>query len=165
MNTLLIQVASNPADVSGMDELLWRVLWQPIGLPRQVRRRFLVAGEQIELVAKQDDRLVGGLVAAKTADAEIELRHLAVSASERGRGIGRRLVEALIREAASRGCNRVHTIARNYSAGFFRKLGFRPAAGVAPEHPAFARHGITFELMEMMIESAGTGQARPGLRD
>ena len=124
MNTLLIQVASNPADVSGMDELLWRVLWQPIGLPRQVRRRFLVAGEQIELVAKQDDRLVGGLVAAKTADAEIELRHLAVSASERGRGIGRRLVEALIREAASRGCNRVHTIARNSSAGFFRKLGF-----------------------------------------
>ena len=159
MNTLSIQSASDPAYASCLDELLWRVLWQPIGLPRQVRRQFHVSGEQIELVAKEGDRLVGGLVAAATAGVDMELRHLAVLAGARGRGIGRQLLEALIREAASRGCNRVHTIARDSSAGFFRKLGFLTAPGVAPEHPAFARHGITFELMEKTIEPAGTSDA------
>jgi len=68
-------------------------------------------------------------------------------------------VAELCRMAKAKRCRRIHTIARNTSAGFFRTLGFRMAPGQAPEHPAFLEHGITFELMERFVDQGAPAGA------
>lgn len=93
-----------------------------------------------------------GLVGVWTSDCEVELRHLAVSADAQDQGAGRQLVAALFQVVLPKGCRRIHTIARNTSAGFFPQLGFRTITGNAPRHPIFENHGITFELMENVFE-------------
>jgi N-acetylglutamate synthase-like GNAT family acetyltransferase len=83
---------------------------------------------------------------------EIELRHLAVDPSVQRKGVGRSLITDLFRIAMSRRCHRIHTIARNTSVSFFKAQGFHIASGKAPEHTVFLEHGITFELMEKVVE-------------
>lgn len=144
-------MVTSSATAEEVDGLLWRTLWEPLGLPREVRRRFAVDGEKIELVAREDGRVVGGLVAVWTGEGEVEVRHLAVGPGAQNRGTGRRLVAFLIETVRARGCRRIRTIARSTSSGFFRRLGFTTAPGTAPEHPDFKRHGIQFELMELII--------------
>ena len=159
MSEVVIECATSPKDVDELDELLWRILWQPLGFPRNVRQGFKVDGESIELVAKENGRVMGGVVAVWTGDTEVELRHLAVSPETQNQGTGRRLIESVVEIVRSKGCRRVHTIARNTSVGFFRNLGFRTARGTAPEHPVFNKHGIVFELMDRIVEPAGTDDA------
>jgi N-acetylglutamate synthase-like GNAT family acetyltransferase len=164
MNMATIETVATTTDVAELDELLWHILWQPLGLLRGVRHAFSVDGEELELVAKENGRIVGGLVAVWTADAEVELRHLAVASNAQRHGNGRSLVAELVRIVASRKCRRIHTIARNTSADFFRQLGFRAAQGKAPDHPAFMKQGITFELMERIVEPA-VGVGHPTTRE
>jgi len=52
-----------------------------------------------------------------------EIRSLAVSEAEQGKGYGRRLVEACLGEARSLDLSRVFTL--TYVPGFFIKMGFR----------------------------------------
>lgn len=150
MATIEIIMASDAA--ARLDELLWKELWQPLGLSRDVRHTFGLEGEEFELLAQESGQLLGGLVAALTGDNEVELRHLAVFSDVQRRGIGRSLVTELHRIAKTKNCRRIYTIARNTSREFFRKLGFQTAAGQAPEHPVFLEHGITFEVMERFVE-------------
>ncbi len=111
------------------------------------------------MVAKEHGRVIGGVVAIWTGDTEVELLHLAVVPEEQNEGTGRRLIERVVEIVRSRGCRRIHTIARNTSAGFFRNLGFRTAPGTAPEHPVFKKQGIVFELMDRIFEPAGASEA------
>lgn len=155
MDHSAVECAASEADSCGLDALLWEVLWEPLGLPRDTREAFHLDGECLELVAKVDGRLVGGLVAIWAAPTEIELRHLAVRPEAQSRGAGRELVRRLIATVGERGGGGIHTVARNTSAGFYRRLGFTTAPGEPPSHPVFARHGITFELLEMVVQAAG----------
>ncbi len=148
-----IAPAASPKIAEELDELLWRILWQPLGLPRNVRQEFKVDGESLELVAKKNGRITGGVVAVWTGCSEVELRHLAVVPGAQNRGTGRRLIESVVEIVRPKGCLRVHTIARNTSVGFFRNLGFRTAPGTAPEHPVFKNHGIVFEVIDILITS------------
>lgn len=154
VNKTSVEILKTACDTAEMDELLWSVLWQPLGLPRDIRSNFNLDGEKIELAAKENGQVVGGLVAVWTADNEIELRHLAVASGAQRKGIGRALVTELYRIASVKMCHRLHTIARNTSAGFFREVGFEAAQGHPPEHPVFLEHGITFVLMERIVEPA-----------
>lgn len=153
-----VETVTTAADAADLDELLWHILWKPLDLPRNIRRQFRIEGEEIELVAKQDGRIIGGLVAVWSGHAEWELRHLAVSPDARHRGVGQSLVLVLVRLGAAKGCRRIHTIARNTSVDFFRKLGFGTAAGKPPEHQAFMKHGFRFELMERIVEQCRSMQ-------
>lgn len=153
---IAVETVITKDDAGDLDELLWRVLWQPLGLLREVRRQFNIGGEEIELIARKDGQLVGGLVAVWTPDADIELRHLAVDPGVQLKGVGRSLIAKLLHLAVSERCHRIHTIARNTSVCFFQKQGFCITSGKAPEHPVFLEHGITFELMEKVIEKAGS---------
>lgn len=152
MNMAQVDTVKTTTDAAEIDELLWQVLWQPIGLPRDVRSEFSIGGEKIELVAKEGGRVVGGLVAVWTHDLDVELRHLAVAFNAQRHGIGRSLVNELFRIVTLKKSHRIHTIARNTSADFFRELGFRTVPGRALEHPVFLKHGITFEFMERIVE-------------
>jgi N-acetylglutamate synthase-like GNAT family acetyltransferase len=159
MQSITTEIAVNSADAAELDDLLWRVLWRPLGLPRNVRRNFSVDGEHLELASKAEGRIVGGLVAVWTSENDVELRHAAVKEDAWNQGTGRNLVAALVKIVTARGCCRIHTIARNTSTGFFRKLGFKTVPGSAPVHPVFKKHGITFEHMQRIVEPAGEGDA------
>lgn len=147
-----VEIVKTADDAAEVDELLWRVLWQPLGLPHEIRSNFHIDGEKLELAAKENGQVVGGLVAVWTSENEIELRHLAVNPSYQRKGIGQSLVAKLFSVASAKPFHRVHTIARNTSISFFRKLGFQTASGTPPEHPVFMKHCITFELMEKIVE-------------
>lgn len=147
-----VETVRTAEDAAELDELLWHVLWQPLGFPRDIRKDFSIVGEKIELTMKEKGQIIGGLVAVWTAENEIELRHLAVNHDYQRKGIGQSLVTELFRVASAKPFYRVHTTARNTSVDFFRKLGFQKAQGTPPEHPVFMKHGITFELMEKIVE-------------
>ncbi len=157
MSEIIIEPAASPKNADELDELLWCILWQPLGLPRNVRQSFKVDGKSLELVAKENGQVKGGVIAVWTGDTEVELRHLAIVLEEQNQGIGRRLIESVIEIVRPKGCRRIHTIARNTSVGFFKNLGFRTVPGTAPEHPVFKKHDIVFELMDRIVEPAGAG--------
>ena len=152
MDKLTIAPVSSKTESKELDHLLWEVLWKPFGLSRNVRDSFKLDGECVELVAKANGRLVGGLVANWTTPSEVEIRHIALKPEVQNQGAGRQLVTFLISTVSRQGCFRIHTVARNTSAGFFRKMGFKTAHGTPPEHSDFKKHGITFELMERIVE-------------
>jgi GNAT superfamily N-acetyltransferase len=81
------------------------------------------------LVAIQDEQIVGHLQLIETAAAgETEIKNMAVLASHRRRGIGRRLIAAAIRLACaeSRQTLRVATAAADLdNLRFYQRLGFR----------------------------------------
>lgn len=154
MCAAVIQQFTTPNERAALDELLWVVLWKPLNLPRNIRDSFKLEGGYLELGAKLDDVLIGGLVANWTSPTEVEIRHLVVRPQNQNQGVGARLVGELWVRVSRQGCARVHTIARNTSAGFFRKLGFTRAPGEPPEQPHFKRHGITFELLEKSVEQS-----------
>lgn len=148
---VIFRTALSTSQAMELDELLWTVLWKPLGLDRDVRSKFKAQGRESVIAAEVDGRIIGGLVAVWGDQGEVEIRHLAVDPAMRGRGVGTRLATALLESARVQGCCRVHVIARNTSVPFFRKLGFGPAPGTAPQHPLFEQHGIRFELMEMVL--------------
>jgi N-acetylglutamate synthase-like GNAT family acetyltransferase len=151
MNEVSIECAASPKDSDELDELLWRILWEPLHLPRSMRQEFKVEGESFELVAKENGRVTGGAVVIWTGDDEVELRHMAVEPEAQMQGTGRRLIDRLVEIVRSKGCRKIHTMARNTSVGFYENLGFRKAPGTVPAHPAFSKHGIFFELMDRFV--------------
>ncbi len=77
-------------------------------------------------IAESEGRTVG-MVGLIPGDREAELEPLIVSTSYRGSGVGRRLVEAVVEAARSRGLRLVTTrpVARNKEAiQFFHEMGF-----------------------------------------
>ena len=160
---LAVEVAASARDKKDLDNLLWRTLWNPLGLPRDTRQKFSIQGEELELVAKADCQVVGGLVAVITSAREVELRHLAVSAEFQRQGIGESLIAGLVAAVAPLGCRRIHTIARSTSVFFFRKTGFKKAAGIPPRHPFFEKHGIHFAMLEKIFEPAESDKVNKNL--
>jgi hypothetical protein len=46
-----------------LDQLLWNVLWKPLGLPRDIRQSFKLNNPQNDLIAVDNGVVIGGLVA------------------------------------------------------------------------------------------------------
>lgn len=148
---ITVRPITSQKETEELDQLLWETLWNPLGLPRNVRDSFKLEGSAITLAAMADDVITGGLVAVWTSAGEVEIRHLAVAGGFQKQGVGACLIESILNTVADQGCTRIHTIARSISSGFFAKMGFSTAPGTPPEHPDFKKHGITFVLMEKVI--------------
>jgi GNAT superfamily N-acetyltransferase len=145
-----IKIAESDREKRELDQLLWEVLWEPLGLPRDVRHSFRLDKPEMELVALYRRKVIGGLVACQLAEHQFEIRHLAVHADYQGRSVGRLLIEELIKETSKNAVVWIQTYARNTSVGFFTRLGFVPEGGFL-EHQDFARHGIKFQKMWLVV--------------
>ena len=110
---------SSAEEATALDALLWTVLWQPLGLPLGCRRTFALAGDETELIAREGARIVGGLVSVQRGTSYIFISHLAIEPQFQGRGIGQALVRRMEDMARERPVDRLRTIARNTSVGFF----------------------------------------------
>jgi GNAT superfamily N-acetyltransferase len=73
-----------------------------------------------------------------------------VEESERGNGLGRRLVQSAEREAATRGCAVVRVNTHTFQApDFYRKLGYEEI-GTARDAPV--AHGEVFFVKRLMLD-------------
>ncbi|MCK9266845.1 GNAT family N-acetyltransferase [bacterium] len=147
----ILQVKSKK-ESEELNNLLWQVLWKPLSLPQDMISKFKLTGESKKFIAKQDDKLIGGLVAFSITPIEMEIRHIAVLPKFQEKGVGSKLVDSLITFASEKRYTRIYTIARNTSVEFFKKLGFTDnPQQKPPDHPAFTKHGITFYLLELSL--------------
>ena len=139
MDSVTIRNIQGRRESEQLDCLLWEVLWEPLGLPRNVRESFRLHGQSIEIGAWWESELIGALVATWTSATTVELRHLAVRTQRQG--VGGQLIKHLI---ATAGCSEIATCARNTSLPFFTAMGFVPVSDEVLEHPAFSPFGISF---------------------
>lgn len=119
MADIEIRPVADEAESLELDELLWEVLWRPVGLPRNIRESFKLEGQSLELIAPGDSAILGGLVANWLSATEVQLRHIAVRPEFQGRGIGAMLVARLFSMLEGTGCSAIRTISRNTSVEFF----------------------------------------------
>ena len=131
-----IKLAESIAEKSELDQLLWNVLWMPLNLPRDVRSSFRLGKPEVEIVAVDRSKVVGGLVANRVSESEFEIRHIAVCASYQGHSVGRLLVQELISRTGKGSVTWIRTYARNTSVGFFSRLGFVPEGDFDHQHRA-----------------------------
>lgn len=92
------------------------------------------------------DEVVGGLLGAIWGGV-LYVRILWVSASLRGRGFGRRLVEAAEQRAVERGCRHVFLDTFDFQApGFYERLGYRVYATAEDWPVGHAHHFLRKDL-------------------
>ena len=83
----------------------------------------MLAGSQALISAWQGSRLVGFGRATSDGVFRAVLWDVVVAGDHQGRGLGRRIVEALLQEPALQGIERTYLMTTN-SAGFYEQLGF-----------------------------------------
>jgi N-acetylglutamate synthase-like GNAT family acetyltransferase len=83
----------------------------------------MLAGSQAVVSAWQGSRLVGFGRATSDGVFRAVLWDVVVAGEHQGRGLGRRLVEALLEEPSLQGVERVYLMTTN-SSGFYQQLGF-----------------------------------------
>ncbi|MBW2739611.1 MAG: GNAT family N-acetyltransferase [Deltaproteobacteria bacterium] len=83
--------------------MLWEILWKPLSLPKNIRDSFKLTGETIELVAKSNRILVGGIVANWISPIDVEIRHIAINSGSQRIGVGKGLVHALAKDISIKG--------------------------------------------------------------
>lgn len=122
-----------PEDMAALAELLGELGYP--ATPHDVERRLramMGTMATVVLVATVAERVVGLATGHRHpslhADGEIaQLTSLVVSSTVRGRGVGRRLVEAIEAWARAAGCPRVFVNTANHRAGahaFYDRLGY-----------------------------------------
>jgi ribosomal protein S18 acetylase RimI-like enzyme len=86
------------------------------------------------LLRDENNEIVAG-INGHTWGASCEIKQLWVAASQRRRGLGRRLLEAAEAEAIRRGCVQMLLSTHSFQApGFYEKLGFERIASI-PNYP------------------------------
>jgi N-acetylglutamate synthase-like GNAT family acetyltransferase len=93
------------------------------------RRRFLIAEDDGTIVGTADVIVVPNLTHAARPVAFIE--NVVVTATRRGHGIGRELMEEVLRRAEAAGCYKVQFLSnktRTRAHTFYERLGFEPSS-------------------------------------
>ncbi|MHC4215972.1 MAG: GNAT family N-acetyltransferase [Planctomycetota bacterium] len=148
MDNIRIKIAESSQQKRQLDELLWEVLWKPLDLPQNVRVEFKLPGEEIELIAIENQKVIGALVANRTAKDQYEIRHLAVDEKYQRKDVGTNLLTRFFELSDMNMPVRIQVHARNTSLGFFTKHGFTSTDQEWLDHPDFTKHGIRFKLLE-----------------
>jgi GNAT superfamily N-acetyltransferase len=102
-------------------------VWQEI--LADPRRRFLIAEDRARIVGTADMIVVANLTHAARPVAFVE--NVVVTAERRGDGIGRRLMEEVLRRAELAGCYKVQFLSnksRTRAHAFYERLGFEPSS-------------------------------------
>ncbi len=109
---------------------LWRIT-EGIGLSdadsREAIAAYLQRNPGLSRVARRGGRLVGAVLCGHDGRRGY-LHHLAVEKSERGRGLGRRLVTECLAGLAGAGIRRCHLFVydgNHEGQGFWRRIGWR----------------------------------------
>ena len=111
-----------PGQLQQLQRLLDAHSFWASGRSRKELSRML-AGSQAAISAWQGSRLVGFGRASSDGVFRAVLWDVVVAREYQGRGLGRRIVEALLQEPALQGVERTYLMTTN-STGFYEQLGF-----------------------------------------
>jgi predicted GNAT family N-acyltransferase len=113
-----------PEEFDRYYDLRWRVLRAPWGSPRGSERDELEESATHAMIVDVDgNALAAGRLHLNSRE-EAQIRYMAVAKSDRGRGLGRRIVEYLEAAARSAGATNVVLNARDEVLGFYTALGY-----------------------------------------
>ncbi|SHE10369.1 Amino-acid acetyltransferase [Chlamydia abortus] len=107
-------------DLDALYQLIDGYAQQGIMLPRS--KELLKYSLDSFVIAEEEGRLLGCGSLCQLGQELVEIRSLGVAEGCKGRGIGRKLVEYLIREARERKIPKI--MALTYEVAFFEKMGF-----------------------------------------
>jgi N-acetylglutamate synthase-like GNAT family acetyltransferase len=111
-----------PGQLKQLQELLdAHSFWASGRSQRELSR--MLAGSQAVVSAWQSSQLVGFGRATSDGVFRAALWDVVVASEHQGQGLGRRIVEALLQDAALQGVERTYLMTTN-SAGFYEQLGF-----------------------------------------
>lgn len=120
---------ARPHDAAQIHQLIDHYARKGLLLPRSLDE--ITAHASHFVVAERDGVIVGCAALERYHDGLGELRSLAVAETERGHGIGRELLKAVLRRARREGLERVFAV--THAPQFFVEGGFERAAEVVPE--------------------------------
>ncbi|MEK0312980.1 N-acetyltransferase [Cohnella sp. 56] len=120
MNTTIVSRKAKPEDVEALFELIQGYAEKGIMLPRS--REALLRHIDSFVVVEDSGLLIGCGSLFKLGSDLVEIRSLGMSEGHKGKGIGSRIVDALIEEA--RRMNIPKVMALTYEVNFFLKNGF-----------------------------------------
>ena len=104
-------------------------------------------GEWLAFFVREADRIVAGLC-GNTWGGTCELRQFWVQPSQRGRGLGTRLLRAAEQEARRRGCTQIVLTTFSFQApSFYARHGFEVLATI-DEHPRGYRNLLMRKRLE-----------------
>jgi ribosomal protein S18 acetylase RimI-like enzyme len=112
-------------------------------------RHYVEPGGDVLLARDCDDRVVGCVALEPTGDGVFELSKMAVSPAERGRGIGRRLMDAAMDRAQALGASSLFLGSnRRLTAaiGLYESVGFRHVARERVGPLPYTRADVFMEL-------------------
>jgi ribosomal protein S18 acetylase RimI-like enzyme len=93
-------------------------------------------GKGLAFVALDQHGVQVGAIAGYSWACMAEIKQLWVDEAERGRGLGRGLLEAAVAEAVVRGCQSIWVMSYDFQApNFYERLGFRREAELADWPP------------------------------
>lgn len=121
----LAKAPENKAAFKRYYQFRWQQLRAPWHQPQ--------GSEQDELEAQSIHRLVensaGEIVAVgrlhKTSQSAAQIRYMAVASDHQGRGLGRKIIDALEAEAGKHGVTQISLNAREKAVPFYQKLGYK----------------------------------------
>ncbi len=125
--------------------LRWRVFCVEQGVPRELE---LDEQDPLSLHAVAEDA-AGEVIGTARLLPDGHVGRFAVTAAQRGRGIGARLLQALLAEAARRGHGRVELHAQLAAEGFYARYGFERTGSV------FMEAGIAHATMARTLAPPG----------
>lgn len=104
-------------------DLRWRVLRQPLGMPRGSEKDELES-VSTHMVAVDKGRVVGVGRVHFNSRREAQVRYMAVDDSWKGKGVGKGILDALERVAAKGGAEKIVLNSRGSATVFYRKCGY-----------------------------------------
>ncbi len=146
----MIKITQSDKEKKDFDQLLFDVLWRSLNMERNARQTFKLDKPETELVAIEDNQVVGGIVANWLIGGEVEIHHMALASDFQGQGLGKQLVEKLTQLAKEKSFSKLSVYARNTSKEFYAKLGFKET-GECVQQCDLIRHGISCHKMIRIV--------------
>ncbi len=121
---LKIAQPSNQTELDNYFDLRWRILRQPLGMPKGSEK------DQVEEISHhlcayaEDGRLMGVAKFKPITKLLAQVSHVAVEERDRGQGVGSALVKNLEQELIAQGYKEAFLTAREINIPYFEKLGY-----------------------------------------
>jgi len=121
-------------DIKKIQELINSFARQDIMLARSLNELY----ENIRdfWVVEKNGKIIGCAAMHISWDDLAEIKSVAVARKNHGKGIGRELVEACLKEAVDLGANKVFVL--TYKPGYFKKFGFKRVKNATLPHKIWA---------------------------